>query len=71
MAPRRIVKMEPVSLLNPPKTIKKDKISPVTSPFACPICGDVWQPLIGNNGKVILHDFPKIGCTPNICLKCR
>ena len=70
MAPKRTFKTETASPLVSIKTIKKSKTYPMKAPFVCPICGDVWQPHVGNEGKDTLHDFPKIGCSLNICMKC-
>jgi len=70
MAQKGIVKTEVVSPLTPSATPSKDKSYPPKAPFVCPICGDVWQPQVGNEGKTTLHDFPKIGCSLKPCLNC-
>ncbi len=54
----------------PLKVTNKKKHCFTKSPFECPICGEVWQPKNGNEGKERLDDFPKIGCSPNICPGC-
>ena len=50
-------------------------------PWICPKCKRVWQHYSGQYGKQCrlrgipvgeyLRGFPKIGCTPKICEKCK
>ncbi len=67
---RKTLKIEKTSSLISPRTIYKSKSHSLKAPFVCPTCGDVWQPKDGNEGKDKLRDFPKIGCSYNICPKC-
>ena len=70
MALKGIVKIETAFPLGSPTTTGKYKSCSMKTPFICPICGDVWQPQVGYEGKDILHDFPRIGCSLKTCPKC-
>ena len=70
MTHKGIIKTEMVPPQNSPITIGKNKNYPLKAPFNCPICGEKWQPQVGNEGKTTLHDFPKIGCSIKTCADC-
>ena len=70
MTVQRSVKIEKVSSLVTPGINKKKTMYAIRTPFLCPICDEVWQPRTGPKGKDKLDDFPRIGCSLNMCPRC-
>ena len=57
--------------LNGSKVIQKEYLD--GEPYLCKKCNKVWQPYYGHDVDYpeYIFGFPKVGCTPRDCVRCR